>query len=49
MIRDIYPGIFIHSVFIEQDQDKDRRAGFVSTYLLSIHPLILSSHPVRKR
>lgn len=28
MIRDIYPGIFIHSIFIEQDQDKDRRAGF---------------------
>jgi hypothetical protein len=42
MIRDIYPGIFIHSVFIEQAQDKDKRAGFVRTYLLFIHSLISS-------
>ncbi|RDB24914.1 Palmitoyl-protein thioesterase 1 [Hypsizygus marmoreus] len=28
LIKDIYPGIFIHSVFIEQDLEKDRRAGF---------------------
>jgi hypothetical protein len=28
-IRDIHPGIFIHSVFIDEDLDKDRQAGFV--------------------
>jgi palmitoyl-protein thioesterase len=29
LIKDIYPGIFVHSVYIDQDQDKDTRAGFV--------------------
>ncbi|KAF8160954.1 palmitoyl-protein thioesterase [Crassisporium funariophilum] len=28
MIQDVHPGIFIHSVFIDEDLDKDRQAGF---------------------
>ncbi|TFY81625.1 hypothetical protein EWM64_g2390 [Hericium alpestre] len=28
MIKDIHPGIFVHSIYIEEDQDKDQRAGF---------------------
>lgn len=28
LIKDIHPGIFVHSVYIDQDQDKDTRAGF---------------------
>lgn len=29
MIKDVHPGIFIHSVYIDEDLDKDRKAGFV--------------------
>ncbi|TFK44545.1 Alpha/Beta hydrolase protein [Crucibulum laeve] len=28
LIKDIHPGIFVHSIYIEGDLDKDRRAGF---------------------
>ncbi|KAF8813660.1 alpha/beta-hydrolase [Phlegmacium glaucopus] len=28
MIQDIHPGIFVHSVYIDEDLDKDRDAGF---------------------
>ncbi|KAF9451306.1 palmitoyl-protein thioesterase [Macrolepiota fuliginosa MF-IS2] len=28
LIEEVHPGMFIHSVFIEQDLSKDRRAGF---------------------
>jgi len=28
LIAKMHPGIFIHSVYIEEDQDQDRRAGF---------------------
>ncbi|KAG6920103.1 hypothetical protein DXG01_010171 [Tephrocybe rancida] len=28
IIKDIHPGIFVHSVYIEEDLDKDRKAGF---------------------
>ncbi|KAF8653587.1 hypothetical protein AX16_003865 [Volvariella volvacea WC 439] len=28
LIKDIHPGIFIHSVYIEEDIEQDRRAGF---------------------
>lgn len=28
MIKQVHPGIFIHSIFIEEDLDKDRQAGF---------------------
>ena len=33
MIGEVHPGIFIHSVYIEEKLDKDRQAGFVSLYL----------------
>lgn len=29
MIQDLHPGIFIHSVYLEKDLDKDKQAGFV--------------------
>ncbi|EEB97049.1 hypothetical protein MPER_03713, partial [Moniliophthora perniciosa FA553] len=28
MIKQVHPGIFIHSIFIEEDLDKDRLASF---------------------
>lgn len=31
MIRHIHPGIFIHSIYLEEDLEKDRQAGFVCT------------------
>lgn len=30
LVKDVHPGLFVHSVYIEEDLDKDRRAGFVS-------------------
>lgn len=30
LVKDIHPGIFVHSVYIDEDLDNDRRAGFVS-------------------
>jgi hypothetical protein len=32
-IREIHPGIFVHSVYIDEDLDKDKRAGFVRKQL----------------
>lgn len=29
LIAKVHPGIFIHSVYIEEDQEQDRRASFV--------------------
>lgn len=29
LIKDIHPGIFIHSIYIEENNDDDRKAGFV--------------------
>ena len=29
-VEDIYPGIFIHSIYVDQDLKKDREASFVS-------------------
>lgn len=28
-IKEMHPGIFVHSIYIDEDLDKDRRAGFV--------------------
>ncbi|KAF8629203.1 hypothetical protein AX17_005788 [Amanita inopinata Kibby_2008] len=28
LVEDMYPGIFIHSIYIDDDAEKDRRAGF---------------------
>ena len=33
MIQDIHPGIFVHSVRIDEDLDKDKQAGFVRLFL----------------
>lgn len=29
LIAKIHPGIFIHSVYVEEDQEQERRASFV--------------------
>lgn len=29
LVRDIHPNIFIHSIYIEEDLDKDQKAGWV--------------------
>lgn len=31
LIKDMHPGIFIHSVYIDKELDNDRKAGFVRT------------------
>ena len=28
-VRDIHPGIYIHSIFVDQNLEEDRKAGFV--------------------
>lgn len=50
LIAEMHPGIFIHSVYIEEDQEQDRRATFVRCMLL--HPPSQFTHRsfvVRKR
>ena len=44
-IAEIHPGIFIHSVYIEEDQEQDRRAGFVRCTLCYWPPRLLTSAP----
>lgn len=29
LVRKIYPGIFIHSIYVDKDLDKDQKAGWV--------------------
>ena len=41
LIKEVHPGIFIHSVRIEEALDKDREAGFVSA-LRSNSPRLIS-------
>ena len=36
LIKDVHPGMFIHSVWLDEDLDKDQKAGFVSTVLALI-------------
>ena len=44
MIQDIHPGIFIHSVRIDEDLDKDKQAGFVRDF--SLNDITLANGPV---
>lgn len=30
LIKDMHPGIFVHSVYIDEDLEADQKAGFVS-------------------
>jgi len=32
LIGEVHPGIFIHSIYIYEDQGEDRKAGFVGLY-----------------
>ena len=29
LIKDVHPGLFVHSVYIEEDLEADQKAGFV--------------------
>ena len=29
LVKEMHPGLFIHSVYLEEEQDADRKAGFV--------------------
>lgn len=31
-VKEMYPGIFVHSIFIDEDPNVDQRAGFVSIH-----------------
>lgn len=30
LVKDVHPGLFVHSIYIEENLDSDQRAGFVS-------------------
>jgi hypothetical protein len=32
LIGEIHPGLFIHSVYVDEDLDKDQKAGWVRVY-----------------
>jgi palmitoyl-protein thioesterase len=32
LVSQVHPGIFLHSVYIDENQDNDRKAGFVRPY-----------------
>jgi len=36
-VQEMHPGIFVHSVFIDEDPGADQRAGFVSIYGASLY------------
>ncbi len=36
LIQDVHPGIFVHSVYIDQDLRRDREAGVVSCQCRSL-------------
>jgi hypothetical protein len=49
LVENIHPGIFIHSVYVEEELDKDRQAGFVCLPCLSsTGKLIIKPWPVRE-
>ena len=41
MIQNVHPGIFVHSVHIDEDLDKDKNAGFVRDFLIFAHDLLI--------
>lgn len=46
MIKGVHPGIFVHSVYIEEDLSADRRAGFVRyKYQYIIWLFLIHAHP----
>ena len=30
LLKEVHPGLFVHSIYIEENLDADQRAGFVS-------------------
>ena len=32
LVKRVHPGLFIHSVYIDKNQNEDRRAGFVRLF-----------------
>jgi hypothetical protein len=47
-IKTVHPGIFVHSIYIDEDLDEDRRAGFVRR-ASDLDRLTLTGCAVRKR
>ncbi len=45
LVKGVHPGIFVHSIYIEENLDSDQRAGFVSFTAPSsrMYPGILGS------
>lgn len=35
-VKEMHPGIFVHSIFIDEDPKADQRAGFVSIHTASL-------------
>lgn len=42
LIKEVHPGIFIHLVYLEEELDKDRRAGFVRLSIFMATKCLLS-------
>ena len=37
LIKEMHPGIFVHSIYIDPELDGDRKAAFVSPYIINLH------------
>ena len=35
-VKDMHPGIFVHSIYLKEDSGEDRKAGYVSTFSLRL-------------
>ena len=46
LIAEIHPGIFVHSVYIEEDQGQDRTAGFVCCLFFRRLPQFTHQHTI---
>src|SRR5882762_5077015 len=42
MIQDVHPGIFVHSIYIEEDLTADQRAGFVRATLPCLNDKVVN-------
>ena len=35
-VKDMHPGIFVHSIYLKEDSGEDRKAGYVSMFSLRL-------------
>ena len=42
LIKEIHPGLFVHSIYIDEDNEADQKAGFVR---ILISPLYVADAP----